>query len=207
MKIVSALTLSPAESTSSVPVAEPSDGISAGLVSTTAVRSGWSCLASVGAPGLGTWRHRVPRLLALGRMAADVSVQREEWSLGRREEFSEAETAVAVVYRSDCGRAARGVVGCPGDRGVLCGRLLPAGDLPRPLGRPESGWGTGCAQRAGSDHTDLRRCVPVPLAAGTEEGSERARRAGRERRGRALSPEATARHVAMGKLVDAEPLR
>jgi len=41
VKIVSALTLSPAESTSSVPVAEPSHGISSGLVSTTAVRGGW----------------------------------------------------------------------------------------------------------------------------------------------------------------------
>src|SRR5215470_12162228 len=98
----------------------------------------------------------------------------ERSGVGEREGFSEAEMAAAAVYRSDCGRAARGVLGCPRDRGVLCDRLLPAGDLPRPLGRPESGWGTGCAQRSGSGDTDLRGCVPVPLAAGTEEDSERA---------------------------------
>jgi len=54
VKIASVLTLLPAESTGRVPVAEPSHGISARLLSTTAVRSGWSCLVSVGAPGLGT---------------------------------------------------------------------------------------------------------------------------------------------------------
>src|SRR5262249_5163382 len=45
----------------------------------------------------------VPRLLVLGRTAADVSIERKERSFGRREEFSEADTAAAVVCGSDCG--------------------------------------------------------------------------------------------------------
>src|SRR5215510_10600766 len=48
----------------------------------------------------------VPRLLVLGRTAADVSIERKERSFGRREEFSEADTAAAVV----CGVIAGGLL-------------------------------------------------------------------------------------------------
>ena len=98
----------------------------------------------------------------------------------RRGRLSEVETAAAAVFWSGCRRAARGVLGCPGHRGVLRDQLLPAGELPGKLGRPESGWGAGRAQRSGSGDTDLRWRVPVPLAAGAEEGSKRARRRAKE---------------------------
>src|SRR5262249_20812465 len=72
--------------------------------------SPWSLLTKgfIWPPGWEPGWPMVPQLLVLGRTAADVSIERKERSFGRREGFSEVDTAAAVVCRSDCGRAARG---------------------------------------------------------------------------------------------------